>query len=320
MPPLPTDLRSQLESTIIAARELAERAAAAALTTLAVRRDEAFPAMTDAQRRLRRALRQYARHLGEGVLTAGIDALIHEIAYEQWHRMLFARFLAENHLLMHPDGVAVTLDDCRELAREEDAADGWELAARYAGLMLPGLFAADDPTVQVRLAPEHRHGLEQRVQSLPAALFTASDSLGWVYQFWQSKAKKLVNQHGDKIGAATLGPVTQLFTEDYMVQFLLHNTLGAWWAARHPQSALVKEFIFLRGARTARRCPLPNSQFTIHNSQFFLSPSLPLSPSPISPSSTLSAAPAILSWRRSSCCCRCAWRRRGWMWLRPPRP
>lgn len=249
MPPLPTDLRSQLENTVIAARTLAEDAAAAALTTLAVARAEAFPAMTDAQRRLRRALRARARQLGEGSQADGMDALIHEIAYEQWHRMLFARFLAENRLLMHPDGIAVTLADCRELAREEGAADGWELAARYAGLMLPGLFAAADPTVQVRLAPEHRHGLEQLVQNLPAAVFTADDSLGWIYQFWQSKAKKLVNQRGDKIGAATLGPVTQLFTEDYIVQFLLHNTLGAWWAARHPQSALVRGFTFLRGAR-----------------------------------------------------------------------
>jgi hypothetical protein len=26
--------------------------------------------------------------------------------------------------------------------------------------------------------------------------------------------------------------VTQLFTEDYMVLFLLHNTIGAWWAGK----------------------------------------------------------------------------------------
>ena len=37
-----------------------------------------------------------------------------------------------------------------------------------------------------------------------------------------------------KIGGADLGPVTQLFTENYMVRFLLENSLGAWWAARHP--------------------------------------------------------------------------------------
>jgi hypothetical protein len=35
-----------------------------------------------------------------------------------------------------------------------------------------------------------------------------------------------------KVGAAELPAVTQLFTEPYMVKFLLHNTLGAWWAGK----------------------------------------------------------------------------------------
>jgi hypothetical protein len=37
-----------------------------------------------------------------------------------------------------------------------------------------------------------------------------------------------------------------LFTENYMVRFLLDNSLGAWWAARHPESSLVKTFEYLR--------------------------------------------------------------------------
>jgi len=246
MAPLPSDLRSQLEKTVITARDQSEAAARATLTTLAVERTEAFTTMSEAQRRLRRALRAKARQLGEGEMTAGIPLLIHEIAYEQWHRMLFARFLAETGLLMHPDGVAVTLQDCTELAPEEGAADGWELAARYAGQMLPGIFLADDPAVQVRFAPEHRHALERLVQGLPTPVFTADDSLGWVYQFWQSKKKDEVNASGDKINSTTIGPVTQLFTEDYMVKFLLHNSLGAWWAARHPESPLIGELTYLR--------------------------------------------------------------------------
>ncbi len=42
-----------------------------------------------------------------------------------------------------------------------------------------------------------------------------------------------VNKSGGKIDGRTLPAVTQLFTEHYMVQFLLHNTIGAWWCARH---------------------------------------------------------------------------------------
>ncbi|MCZ2109689.1 MAG: BREX-1 system adenine-specific DNA-methyltransferase PglX, partial [Dehalococcoidia bacterium] len=31
-----------------------------------------------------------------------------------------------------------------------------------------------------------------------------------------------------------------------MVRFLLENSLGAWWAARHPDSPLIKEWEYLR--------------------------------------------------------------------------
>ena len=67
-----------------------------------------------------------------------------------------------------------------------------------------------------------------------------------MYQFWQKDKKDEVNASERKIGGADLGPVTQLFTENYMVRFLLENSLGAWWAARHPDSPLVKGFEYLR--------------------------------------------------------------------------
>lgn len=246
MAALASELRNQLENAIIKARQEAETAAAAALKTLAVEAREPYPSMSEEQRRLRRGLRARARQLGEGEMERGMALLIEEVAYEQWHRMLFARFLAENGLLMHPDGVPVTLEDCAELAPEEGAADAWELAARYAGGMLPGTFRADDPAAQVRLAPENRHKLERIVGEQPVAVFTSEDGLGWVYQFWQSQKKKEVNDSERKIGGADIAPVTQLFTEDYMVKFLLHNSLGAWWAARHPDSPLVQSFDYLR--------------------------------------------------------------------------
>ncbi len=246
MSPLSNELRSLLERAIIKAREVAEEAAHAAITTLAVMREEPFASLNSEQRRLRNALRAKARQLGEGSLIKGFQPLIEEVAYEQWHRRFFARFLAENNLLMHPDNVPVTLEECDELAPEEGEADGWQLAARYASAMLPGIFRADDPAVQVQFSPEGRHKLERIITNLPALLFTADDTLGWVYQFWQTKKKKEVNVSGRKIGGEDLAPVTQLFTEDYMVHFLLENSLGAWWAARHPTSPLLKQFTYLR--------------------------------------------------------------------------
>ncbi|HHJ98964.1 MAG TPA: hypothetical protein ENN10_03350, partial [Actinobacteria bacterium] len=209
--------------------------------------------MSEEQRRLRRLLRARARQLGSFTepleASEGFTLLASEIAYEQWHRMLFARFLAENDLLMHPEhGVAVTLAECAELAPGEGEPDEWMLAARYASQMLPGIFRTDDPTLSVRFAPEGRQALERILAELPSEVFTADDSPGWVYQFWQSKKKKEVNASERKIGGADIAPVTQLFTEHYMVAFLLENSLGAWWAGKHPQSPLLKQWEYLRCA------------------------------------------------------------------------
>jgi Eco57I restriction-modification methylase len=235
MPILSTDLRSKLERTAIAARNLAEKASRAALDSLAVQRHEPYGHMTSEQRNLRNKLRAHARQLGDTQDSKGqlsIKHLAQECAYEHWHRMLFARFLAENNLLIEPAmRVAVSLDDCKELAKEAKT-DLWTLAGRFAQTMLPEIFPADDPVLQVTLAREDQLKLEQLLDALPAAVFTASDSLGWCYQFWQAQRKKEVNDSGVKIGADELPAVTQLFTEDYMVDFLLDNTLGAWHAGK----------------------------------------------------------------------------------------
>jgi hypothetical protein len=113
------------------------------------------------------------------------------------------------------------------------APNGFVLAARYASTMLPQIFRTDDVLLEIDFAPEQRLPLEKLLGSLPQKTFLAEDSLGWVYQFWQSKKKDEVNKTGDKIDGRTLPAVTQLFTEHYMVQFLLHNTIGAWWCGRH---------------------------------------------------------------------------------------
>lgn len=238
MQPLDKTLRSQLERTVKAARDTAETGARAALEQLGVGDPAPASHLSETDRELRRKLRAHGRQLGDalnGGKVQTMERLVEEVAYEHWHRMLFARFLAENDLLMYPDPdepVAITLEECEDLAADEGAANGWELAARYAARMLPQIFRLDSPVFQLTLPPEHQQALERRVAGLPLEVFTASDSLGWVYQFWQSKKKEQVNQSEVKIGARELPAVTQLFTEPYMVSFLLDNALGAWWAAR----------------------------------------------------------------------------------------
>ena len=250
---LSTEHRRQLERAIVNARDIAEEGAWAALDALAVDERNPFEHMTKQQRQLRRRLRIHARHLGDRMEARagehGIDHLVRECAYEHWHAMLFARFLAENHLLIEPElAVPVTLDECGELAKEA-GTDRWTLAAQFAQHMLPQVFRPDHPVFVVRLAREHRAQLEELVEGLAAEVFTASDALGWVYQFWQTKQKDAVNRSEVKIGADELPAVTQLFTEPYMVQFLLHNSLGAWWESRHPDTPCPIPLPYLRHAQ-----------------------------------------------------------------------
>jgi len=236
MPALSAALRKTLEATVVKARELAERGARAALEELDVAGNSHIASMTAEQERQRRRLRAHGRQLGDQAGSAkgsqSIERLVREMAYEHWHRMLFARFLAENQLLIEPSsGVAISLDECEELAAEE-GTDLWGLAAQFAQAMLPQIFRLDDPVLAVKLPLEIRQQLQGLVAGLETETFTASDSLGWTYQFWQTAAKKAVNESGVKIGADELPAVTQLFTEDYMVDFLLDNTLGAWHAGK----------------------------------------------------------------------------------------
>lgn len=238
MLPLDKTLRNKLEKTIKEARETAEAGAKAALVQLGVADPNAPGFLSDEDKALRRKLRVHGRQLGDARYQdsrQAIDILTEEIAYEHWHRMLFARFLAENDLLMDDDPanpVSLSLEDCEALAPEQKATSAWELAARYASRMLPQIFRTDSPVFQLNLPPEHQHSLEKLLTELPPESFTASDSLGWVYQFWQAKKKDDVNKSEVKIGAKELPAVTQLFTEPYMVQFLLDNSLGAWWAGK----------------------------------------------------------------------------------------
>jgi len=232
---LSIELRNKLERTVVEARDIAEAGAKAALEALAVHHYEPYSHMTPEQRRLRNHLRARSRQLGDKQDKSGkleITHLIQECAYEHWHRMLFARFLAENDLLIEPEmGVAISLEECEELAKE-DGTDLWTLASRFAQQMLPQIFRLDDPVLQVAFAREYQGKLEQLLDDLEPDTFKASDALGWVYQFWQSKRKKQVNQSGNKIEADELPAVTQLFTEPYMVNFLIHNTIGAWYAGK----------------------------------------------------------------------------------------
>jgi hypothetical protein len=169
MSTLTTQLRNKLERTVVAARDAAEDGAQEALESLAVHHHEPYGHMAPEARQLRRHLRARARQLGDSQDKSGrldMRHIIHECAYEQWHRMLFARFLAENDLLIDPEmGVPITLAECEELARDV-GQDKWVYASRCAQDMLPQIFRPDDPVLKLPFATNHRIQLERLLDGL----------------------------------------------------------------------------------------------------------------------------------------------------------
>lgn len=227
--------RSLLEKTVRQGRVLVEQAVRIVLERLAVSAANAPDYLTAEEKNDRVRLRRHARLLGsslEGKFQP-TDRLLDELAYHHWHRMLFARFLLENNLLVYTHegcSLPVSWETCKELARELGEPDAWALAGKLASDMLPQIFKADD--LEVNLPPDKQKALEDLVLQLPPDIFRTADALGWVYQFWQTDRKEAVNKSQKPIGPGELSPVTQLFTEPYMVQFLLDNSLGAWFSLR----------------------------------------------------------------------------------------
>lgn len=74
------------------------------------------------------------------------------------------------------------------------------------------------------------------------AAFADPDAIGWAYQFYQTEAKSEIDAKcksgGKAASRAELAAKTQLFTEPYMVQWLLQNSLGRSYVEAYPQSTL----------------------------------------------------------------------------------
>lgn len=89
-------------------------------------------------------------------------------------------------------------------------------------------------------------------------VFRAPDAFGWAYQYWNTEEKgrvfeKVRTHKGSKIEGADIIPATQLYTEPYMVKFLVQNSLGATWTGMNPDTSLPAGWeYYVRGAdRTA---------------------------------------------------------------------
>ncbi len=69
--------------------------------------------------------------------------------------------------------------------------------------------------------------------------------IGWLYQYYISKKHdEIVNINKGTVKKADIPAATQLFTTDWVVRYMVDNSLGRYWIERNPQSKLAEKLEF----------------------------------------------------------------------------
>lgn len=108
----------------------------------------------------------------------------------------------------------------------------FERIADYTELLMPDdLLSSTSILVQLREAMT-----EENCQDV--------EVIGWLYQFYISEKKEEVFEglkKNQKVTPENIPAATQLFTPNWIVRYLVENSLGRLWMLNHPNSSLVKE-------------------------------------------------------------------------------
>ncbi len=132
--------------------------------------------------------------------------------------------------------------DFRQLAPELVQGDPTEGYATLLGLLfselsleLPGLFGDVRLTALVPIPPATLRAVVQALNAPELESCWRDDTtLGWVYQYWNDPEREALDKklnEQKKLQNHEIASKTQMFTERYMVEWLLHNSLGTQWLA-----------------------------------------------------------------------------------------
>ena len=108
----------------------------------------------------------------------------------------------------------------------------FECQSDYTELLIPANLLAADSI------------LTRAADVLTAEVCRDVEVIGWLYQFYISERKDEVFagfKKGRKAGAAEIPAATQLFTPDWIVRYLVQNSVGRLWMLNHPASRLIEQ-------------------------------------------------------------------------------
>ena len=122
---------------------------------------------------------------------------------------------------------------------------------RELAACLPDVFEPVGAAMEL-LLPEHllRAGsvIDRLVTDIPEDDWRQGvEIVGWMYQYYVSERKDEVFasfKKGKKAEADAIAPATQLFTPDWIVQYLTQNSLGRLWLQSHPESQLATQMSY----------------------------------------------------------------------------
>ena len=201
----------------------------------------------------------------------GYEQVVEEVAYTWFNRFSALRFMEVNGYL--PTHVRVFTDDANRFkpqilaeaihlelgglnmervyalknANDDDTLYKYLLITQCNALsaVLPGMFQRIADYTEL-LFPDNllREGsvLEQMVTLIPEADWQDQvQIIGWLYQYYNSEPKDKVFadlKKNIKISKENIPAATQLFTPDWIVRYMVENSLGRLWIEGHPNDKL----------------------------------------------------------------------------------
>ena len=220
----------------------------------------------------------------------GEDELVRRAAYTWFNRLLALRYLELKGLLPHgrhvlsdasglgmpPEAVqepeALNLPTLpREAALRLKAAGDVQATFR-AVLMaqsdalakaLPKAFGPEGDPLAL-LLPDGLLGPEGAVRRLVEDVSVEDldkpEALGWAYQYWVAEERAAVEtdykDKGRRVTGSEIPAVTQLFTPDWLVDYLVQNSLGRLWVLNNPESSLRDSMPYYVAAQGEKASPL----------------------------------------------------------------
>lgn len=204
--------------------------------------------------------------------------IMEEVAYTWFNRLIAVRFMEVNDYLpshlrvlssesgkVEPDLVTTPFDaDLPFTAEEEAQIIQWKQDNKLDELfrflfikqcnalneILPGLFekTKDYTEVLLNLSVVDQEGVVYKLtHDIPEKDFNIEQGgqveiIGWLYQYYNTEPKAAAFAKNGKITKEEIPAVTQLFTPDWIVRYMVENSLGRLWVEGHPDSDLRKNW------------------------------------------------------------------------------